>query len=48
MFFIIPARQVTVIIIKKSEQTVLYLSTRVPAIPYATDDKKAVPMIIRK
>lgn len=33
MFFIIPARQVTVIIIKKSEQPVLYLSTRVPANP---------------
>ena len=48
MFFIIPARQVTVIIIKKSEQPVLYLSTRVPANPYAADDKREVQMISRK
>ena len=48
MFFIIPARQVTVVIIKTSEQAVLYLSTKVPANPYAADDKRAVPMIIRK
>ena len=48
MSFIIPARQVTVIIIKKSEQPMLYLSTRVPANPYAADDKSEVPMISRK